>query len=446
MSSEYAIEVEGLSKCFSIYKKPYHKLLEVVTKKENKHKKIFWAVRDVDLKIRRGETVGIIGKNGSGKSTLLQMICGTMNQTSGKIKTNGKIAALLELGAGFNPEFSGIENIYMSAALYGLDRKEISNRLPGILDFADIGDHIYQPVKTYSSGMYVRVAFAVITHVDADILVIDEALAVGDVFFTQKCMRFIREFAVKNTILFVSHDTSSVINLCNRAVWLDQGNLMMTGETNVVCEKYLENLFGKTVLDVNPPKLEKKQGLQRIGVDKEYETVINNRIKRNKEYEIFKFSEVGNREYGGNNGRIINVVFTDKDGSDITAVKGGELVTLKINAVSNYEISSPIIGFFVKDKLGQMLFGDNTYSINDRGSLKVNKNGLITAKFKFYMPWLVAGNYVIQVAFANGTQEEHEQLHWIHEALHFVSHHKMVSTGIIGIPMIEIELEGDNNA
>ncbi|MGD9877853.1 ABC transporter ATP-binding protein, partial [Desulfococcus sp.] len=251
MSSEIAIKVENLSKCYQIYDNPRDRLKQFVVprlkralgRQPNNYFREFWALRDVSFEVKRGETVGIIGRNGSGKSTLLQMICGTLSPTGGYVKTNGRIAALLELGSGFNPEFTGRENVYMNAAVIGLSKQEIDARINDIAAFADIGDFIEQPVKSYSSGMYVRLAFAVIAHVDADILVIDEALAVGDAFFTQKCMRYLRKFMKTGTVLFVSHDTASVRNLCTHAIWLEKGNILQQGVPKDVCENYLEAFF-----------------------------------------------------------------------------------------------------------------------------------------------------------------------------------------------------------
>src|SRR3990167_2532409 len=197
MSSETAIKITNLSKCYHIYDKPHDRLLQMLMRGRKQYYREFWALNDVSFEIKKGETVGIIGRNGSGKSTLLQMICGTLNPTKGQVETHGRIAALLELGSGFNPEFTGRENVYMNASVLGLSNEEIDARFDDIAAFADIGEFIEQPVKTYSSGMMVRLAFAVIAHVDADILVIDEALSVGDAFFTQKCMRFLRKFMEK---------------------------------------------------------------------------------------------------------------------------------------------------------------------------------------------------------------------------------------------------------
>ena len=247
-SSEMAISVKGLSKRYEIYPSPRDRLKQFILPRLQRllgleHKqyfKEFWALKEVSFEIKKGEAVGIIGRNGSGKSTLLQMICGTLNPTSGSIQTNGRIAALLELGSGFNPEFTGRENVYMNATVLGLTHEEIDARFNEIAAFADIGDFIEQPVKTYSSGMYVRLAFAVIAHVDADILVVDEALAVGDAVFTQKCMRFIRRFQEHGSLIFVSHDTASVKNLCGSGIWLKNGKIEQAGTAKAVSEGYLQ--------------------------------------------------------------------------------------------------------------------------------------------------------------------------------------------------------------
>ncbi|MGZ8187226.1 MAG: ABC transporter ATP-binding protein, partial [Methylosarcina sp.] len=246
-----AIKVENLSKCYQIYNQPQDRLKQSIVPRIHRilgrapvnYFREFWALRGVSFEIKKGETVGIIGRNGSGKSTLLQLICGTLNPTGGSVQTHGRIAALLELGSGFNPEFTGRENVYMNAALLGLSKEQTDARFDDIISFADIGDFIEQPVKTYSSGMMVRLAFAVIAHVDADILVIDEALAVGDAFFTQKCMRFLRSFMKTGTVLFVSHSTNSIRSLCTHAIWIEKGNLLQQGSPKNICENYLEAFY-----------------------------------------------------------------------------------------------------------------------------------------------------------------------------------------------------------
>lgn len=244
MSSEPAIAVRDLSKCFHIYDTPRDRLLQMLARGRRQYYREFWALRDIRFEIARGETVGIVGRNGSGKSTLLQLICGTLNPTSGDIQTLGRIAALLELGSGFNPEFSGRENVYMNAAVLGLSREETEARFAEIEAFAEIGDFIDQPVKTYSSGMTVRLAFAVAINVDAQILIVDEALAVGDELFQRKC--YARIEALKQngaTILFVSHSGGTVIELCDRALLLDRGELLLDGPPKQVVGQYQKLLY-----------------------------------------------------------------------------------------------------------------------------------------------------------------------------------------------------------
>jgi lipopolysaccharide transport system ATP-binding protein len=252
MSSEIAIKAEGISKCYHIYDKPSNRLKQLLLPRMYRSLHLqprnyfneFWALNGVSFEIRRGETVGIVGRNGSGKSTLLQIICGTLNPTAGQLTTSGRIAALLELGSGFNPEFTGRENVYMNGALLGLSRSEIDDRYEEIVQFADIGDFIDQPVKTYSSGMSVRLAFAVAINADPEILVVDEALSVGDELFQRKC--FSRIEAIKKlgaTILFVSHSGGTVIELCDRAILMDSGENLAIGEPKEIVGQYQKLLY-----------------------------------------------------------------------------------------------------------------------------------------------------------------------------------------------------------
>lgn len=252
MSCDLAISVEGLNKCFHIYESPSHRLQQfifprldrILRRDPRAYFREFWALRDVSFEVRRGETVGIVGKNGAGKSTLLQILTGTLAPTSGSVQVRGRIAAMLELGAGFNPEFTGLENVYLNGALIGMTKDEINARLDDILAFADIGDFIHQPVKTYSSGMFVRLAFAIQANVDPEILIVDEALAVGDAQFVHRCMyRFHQLQERGTTILFVSHDASAVKRLCDRALWFKGGRLAASGDSVVVVDAYLSDLF-----------------------------------------------------------------------------------------------------------------------------------------------------------------------------------------------------------
>jgi lipopolysaccharide transport system ATP-binding protein len=244
MSSDRVIEVRRLAKCFQIYDRPHHRLLQGLARGRRRYYREFWALRDVSFEISPGETVGVVGRNGSGKSTLLQLICGTLTPTDGAVHTRGRIAALLELGAGFNPEFTGRENVYMNGAVMGMSAQEIDEKLAVIARFADIGDFIDQPVKSYSSGMYLRLAFAVAIHADPDILVVDEALAVGDEAFQRKCFGRIQSIQERGgTILFVSHSAGAVVELCQRALLLDAGELLLDGGPKEVVTQYQRLLF-----------------------------------------------------------------------------------------------------------------------------------------------------------------------------------------------------------
>lgn len=237
--SEVAIKVIGLSKAYAIFNRPEDRLKQMLMRKRRKYYREFWALRDVNLEIRRGETVGIIGANGSGKSTLLQLVCGNLTQTHGEVTVNGRVAALLELGAGFNPEFTGRENVFINAAILGYEEREIGERFGDIAAFAGIGQFIDQPVKSYSSGMYARLAFAVAINVDPDILLVDEALAVGDEAFQRKCYARIEEIKRGGgTILFVSHSAQAIVDLCDRAVMLHAGKRLFTGEPRKAVSLY----------------------------------------------------------------------------------------------------------------------------------------------------------------------------------------------------------------
>lgn len=245
MSSD-AIRVQALDKTFSIYRKPHHRMLQMLSGKRAGERWVerFAALKGINLAVHRGETVGIVGRNGSGKSTLLQIICGTLAPTAGVVEVKGRVAALLELGAGFNPEFTGRENVYLYGTVLGLTRSQIQQRLDSILDFADIGDFIDQPIKTYSSGMYVRLAFSVAIHVEPDILVVDEALSVGDEAFQRKCFARIESIKASGaTVLFVSHSATTVVDLCDRAVLIDAGEILTIGEPKRIVTQYQKMLY-----------------------------------------------------------------------------------------------------------------------------------------------------------------------------------------------------------
>lgn len=454
-SQEVAIEVTGLTKEFRLFDRPIHRIAELFSFGRRKYHRSFPALDDVSFKVGKGEAVGIIGRNGSGKSTLLQMICGTLTPTRGTIGVHGRVAALLELGAGFNPDFTGRENVYLNAALYGLSKSEVDERYDKIVEFADIGQFIDQPVKTYSSGMFVRLAFSVIAHVDADILVIDEALAVGDVAFGQKCMRFLRTFRETGTILFVSHDTAAVIGLCDRAVWLDGGQLKAEGRAKDVSELYFGYVFGDKKAeaaerapddDIDITAEHRKLVPPEDWIDSRRDWINASNLRN--DLELFVFEANSGADFGFGGARIQDVRFTDQNGRPYRWIIGGEETTLEIDVKAMIDLELPIVGFYVKDRLGQALFGDNTFlttrKVDGTCKVKIGAGELFTATFRFPMPVLSKGSYVIAVAVADGTQEDHVLHHWMHDALIFKSHSSQTVSGLVGIPMLDVSLSSDH--
>jgi len=443
MSSDIAICAEGLSKCYPIYNKASDRLFQVLSPGRKCRYREFWPLKSVSFKVRRGEAIGIIGQKGSGKSTLLQLIYGTLTPTSGTLRVQGRVAALLELGAGFNAEFTGRENIYMAASLYGLSLEDINLRFSAMAAFADIGGFMEQPLMTYSSEMYIRLAFAVIAHVDADILVIDEALSMGDTCFLQKCMRFLHKFKEEHSLIIVSHDTTAIIDLCDRVIWLDHGEEKQAGPSRWVCEAYLDGLFRSVNDELADPVMVHAGGhkrmIERRGDGLEWRDQRADTIHSN-DLEIFRFDPQapGVDTFGGGDARIVDVSLNDASGAGLTWVLSGERVTLNVEAQTFVLLEGPIIEFFLKDRLGQTLFGDNTYLSQIGKDRSAPADSLLSAQFEFFMPWLAKGDYVIQVVIADGEQHDHKPLHWCHEALLIRSHRDPVSTGVIGSPFITV--------
>lgn len=459
-NSDVAIRVQNLGKCYQIYERPQDRLKQSIMPRLHSlalplkralgreasnspsYCREFWALKDVSFQVKRGETAGVIGRNGSGKSTLLQLICGTLTPTSGAVDSHGRVAALLELGAGFNPEFTGRENVYMNGTVLGLSREQIGQRFDAIAAFADIGEFIEQPVKTYSSGMFMRLAFAVIAHVDADILVIDEALSVGDAFFVQKCMRFLRNFQKRGTVLFVSHDTGAVTNLCGQAIWLDHGVIRAVGNAKDVCEQYFaavyaEDMGMKAVRGATP--LKKGVSLaERDSKQTKARTNDGNESKMPKgeqKIEIFGFN-LDSADFGTGQATLVSVELVDAStGEPLTWISGGEDVEIILRAVCDTDLDCPIMGFHVKDRLGQPLFGDNTYPTYQDNPLFVKAGSILQARFEFGLPLLRSGDYSICAAIASGTIQSHVQHHWLHDAMLFTVHSSSLTGVLVGIPM-----------
>jgi len=340
--NEVAIKVENLSKIYKLYDKPIYRLKESLSISKKEYHKKYYALNNISFEIQKGEAIGIIGTNGSGKSTLLKIITGVLTPSSGNVIVNGKISALLELGAGFNPEYTGMENIYLNGTMLGYTKEEMNCRVDSILKFADIGEFIYQPVKTYSSGMFARLAFAVAINVEPDILIVDEALSVGDVFFQAKCYNKFSEFKQNGkTILFVSHDLGSVIKYCDRVLLINNGNKVAEGNAANMVDLY------KKVL-VNQLDNENKENNSNMAEDLleqwKQKLVLNPNIN----------------SYGNNMAEIIDFgLFDDKGIITNTFIKGS-IFTIKMKIKFNEEIQDPIFAFTIKDLKGTDITGTNT--------------------------------------------------------------------------------------
>src|SRR5690606_21508446 len=373
------IFVENISKDYHLYDTSSQRLLSYLLPGRREHGQAFHALQDVNFELRQGETLGIIGRNGSGKSTLLQIVTGILTPTRGTIQCEGRVAALLELGAGFNPDFTGRENVQLNAAMYGLTKADIDARMEDIIAFAGIGEFIDQPVRHYSSGMFVRLAFSVIVHVDADVLIIDEALAVGDVMFSYKCMCFLEEFKKKGSILFVSHDAGAVSQLCDRVLWLDKGRMMGVGEPKVMLDRYLEHVYSEqqavsriapateeTVGAVgnetgpevhNPdalvfePWYDAREHMQ--GSPALYNTI-----------EVLRFDANNTSGFGDGGATITDVCFRDQEGRKLSGILGGTPVSLNFTFVAHRDLQQLIVGFLINDRLGRVVLGDNNCIIH----------------------------------------------------------------------------------
>lgn len=446
LAGECVIRVAHVGKSYRMYRKPSERLLHAIFGGKDGGVSEFWALHDVSLDVRRGETFGIIGRNGSGKSTLLQIIAGTLQQTRGEVAVKGRVAALLELGSGFNPDFTGRENVYLNATILGLTRREIDERLDSILAFAGIGEFIDQPVRSYSSGMSVRLAFAVIAHVDADVLIVDEALSVGDVFFAQKCMRFLREFRKDGTLLFVSHDAAAVTNLCDRALWLDSGIMKMQGSAKEVVETYMAQQHAADRRSVAGASVHVLAGQDIEESAPDFRAAVQSRLGQAGRMAIYEFDpEQAGLEFGSGMAKIVGVDLHDDAGGVLSLTEGGEIVRLRISARMEQEIKGLIFGFYLKDRLGQRLFGDNTYLTTLNAPVTGCAGEIVEAEFRFRMPRMPMGSYLVDVAIASGSQDDHTQHHWVHDALEIKALDRTMRYGLVGIPMLGISIEkGDD--
>lgn len=397
------ITVKNVEKVYPLYDRTVDRLKETLSITKKSYHKDFYALRDINFTIRSGETVGIIGTNGSGKSTILKIITGVLTPTKGEVDVVGKISALLELGAGFNMDYTGIENLYMNGTMMGYTRAEMDQKIPEILEFADIGDFVNQPVKTYSSGMFVRLAFALAINVEPEVLIVDEALSVGDAFFQAKCFSKLEEIRNSGTtILFVSHDTTSVKQLCNRAIWIEKGVVKADGDANEICEQYLsmqieENNRRKSEvikdIKLNNSKAVEK-GTERLVVKKIDYTQMKN-VTRTGAADILSF------------------YIRDNQGNDVNILKPRGKYVFGILAEFHEDVDNALFGFEMENTKGVKLFSINNF-LNNSVLKKAEKDKIYEVRFSLQLPKICTGEYLISPCIAAGEQDNHV----VHVRLH----------------------------
>lgn len=402
MDEKTAIAVHHLTKTYKIFRTPYDRVKEVLNPFHRRYSTDFFALSDVSFAVRRGETLGIIGKNGAGKSTLLKIITGVLTPSGGNVEVCGRIASLLELGAGFNPEMSGFENIYLNGTIMGYTREEMEQRVPEIVAFADIGDFLYQPVKTYSSGMFARLAFAVNSNVSPDILIVDEALAVGDVFFQNKCFRKLESLREQGTtVLFVSHDIGSVKQLCTHVLWLEHGRVVMDGEPETVCNHYFNAEIEARNASVEAPrKNERKAAI------KESEVVRGRRRIHplpTKEGDILS-----------DRARILSFEIFDEDGAPTAIMEARKPYDVHVLVEAREDIEQCILGITFTNPKGIDIIGTNTFSVSQGRNFPLHRGEVLDVVFSFVMPPILPGTCVWDTALSEGTQETHRVLTWLH--------------------------------
>lgn len=395
----YAIDVKEVVKIYKLYDKPKDRIREAFGFGKKQTHKLHYALNGVSLKIRRGETVGIIGTNGSGKSTILKIITGVLNPTSGEAVVQGRISALLELGAGFNMEYNGIENVYLNGTMMGFSEKEIDRKLPEILEFADIGDYVYQPVKTYSSGMFVRLAFAVAINIEPEILIVDEALSVGDVFFQAKCYHKFEEFKkLGKTIVFVSHDLSSISKYCDRVFLLNKGNLLGEGSPKEMIDAYKRVLVGQYEVP------DHKEGQNLLG-DEELQAAAGKASGINPEV----------LEYGTKQALIEEYYITDDRGVRTTAVIKGSAFTVHMRVRFTDHVPAPIFALSFKNVIGTEITGTN--SMIEKAFLDSAEPGQVKNVAFTQRMTLQGGEYLISLGVTGYNGDTFEVYHRLYDTI-----------------------------
>jgi lipopolysaccharide transport system ATP-binding protein len=420
-----AIKVQHLSKKYRIYDRPRDKLREMIGLGSGKLHREFWALNDISFELDSGHTLGIIGQNGSGKSTLLQILAGIMSQTRGDCLVTGKVSALLELGSGFNPEFTGRENVFMNGAILGMDQRKMEKRFDAIAAFAEIGDFLDQPVKTYSSGMFMRLAFAVAVNVDPDILLVDEALAVGDLIFQHRCMHRMNHLReIGKTIVLVTHDLDAVTKFCDCALLLDGGRLLDQGKPDLMVQKYRALIFER----------ERRYGGFDSSASEPGDAAL---IKPVSEMPVAKSIPNIDHRFGSGDAVLLGTELLNERGAAISEAVGGQSVIVRVSAQFKQDIHQPILGFTLRDRLGVEISGGNT-SYSGHQLPPVRKGQIVTSDFCVALPRLAPGSYSISPAVANGSLLRHDMCDWIDNALVFSLQSESL---IYGVLKMEVDVQ-----
>lgn len=421
-----AIELANVSKKYKMYQRPGQRLKELALFNRRQYHREHWAVRDVSMSIRKGEMFCIVGENGSGKSTLLKLMLGILQPTAGSVKIHGRVTALIELGLGFNPEFTGRANVYMNGAILGLSKQQTTEKLNSILEFAEIGSYIDQPVKTYSSGMVVRLAFAVAVHLDPDILIVDEALAVGDIYFRQRCMRKIHELRSRGvTIVYVTHDIADVKMLGERAVWLQDGRMREIGDARAVATNYLAALV--------------KKDSEYIRARQQTRSAERIRGEQQQSQEIATFLPNPSNRHGDGRAEIIAIQVSDDRGRPIDLIPTPSWITVRISARAYEQLDRPIIGVLLRIR-GADFTGTNT----NREEIQLpamSPGDIYTMDFHIKLPELSATRFTLTPAIADGTLLEYRMCDMVEDALEVRTAHGSAPVyGYMHIPCLKVEV------
>lgn len=446
MSAANAIEVNNVTKIYRLYDKPIDRLKESLSVSRQAYHKDFHALSEISFEVEKGQTVGIIGTNGSGKSTILKIITGVLTPTTGQVSVEGKVSALLELGAGFNMDYTGIENIYMNGTMMGFSKKEMEAKLKDILDFADIGDFVYQPVKTYSSGMFVRLAFALAINVEPEILIVDEALSVGDVFFQSKCYRRMEEIRKKGTtVLMVTHDMGSIIKYCDKVILLNKGRFVAQGTASKMVDLYKKILAGQMEqLQTDLPGNYDFSG--GTGEEKDIaDTVLRTPKQENGKKQTGLMKDMltinpSRTEYGDGRAELFDMGLFDERGNLTNLLLKGEMFTIRERIRFNTEIENPIFTYTIKDKKGTDLTGTNT--MFEGTEIKPVKTGdIYDISFKQKMT-LQGGEYLLSMSCTGFENGEHVVYHRLYDVVNITVISNKNTVGVYDMePKVEAILE-----